>query len=925
MLRVTALLLSLLATMTVQANPSSAAFYYGPDIPWGELSAFDIAVVEPAQSTSPPADRVAQFYAYASIGEVLPSRDYAAGVRPEWVLGENPDWGTRVLDLSNPALRDYLLDSLLGPLHEQGYRGFFLDTLDSYQLAATTDAERNVQRRGLETLIKQAAERFPGMRLVLNRGFELLPEIHQYVDAVAAESLFQRWLPAEDRYQAVPENDRQWLLDRFQEVRDDYGIPTIAIDYAPPGARDQARELADKIQAEGVIPWVSNPALDMLGVGALEVLPRRVLMIHDTPAGQRWEESNLIRYGLMPAQFLGLVPDIRAIDAPMPAGTLTGRYAGIITWLENDRPHSPEFAAWLARQVDAGVPVAMLANPPLDVSGPVGRRLGFRVPPAPRSLPRVDAAHPQMGFEAPLPALIEMAQPVAIDHARPWLSVSADGNQYVPVAITEWGGYALDPFLVRSVLPGVRSEEITDRWMLNPLTFLREALKLPSMPVPDVTTENGRRLLMVHMDGDGFPSLAEVEGYRGQAAAEVLQQEILKRYRLPTTLSVIEGEVARTGLYPDRAEELEDIAQRMFLLDHVEAATHTFSHPFYWYEAQEHPQRIKGAQGDLRLDVPDYQLNLEREILGSARYIKNKLLPPGKDVEMVLWSGDTMPTPEALETARRGGLLNMNGSDTTITESNRTWTLIKGIGLPKGDQYQVYAPNQNENIYTGNWRGPFYGFERVIETFELTNTPIRFKPVDIYYHTYIASKNASLESLRRVYDWALSQPLHPVFASDYARKVLNFNDLVVARDGDGWVVKGSDALRTLRLPDDLARPDLENSTGVAGWHRGESGRYLHLTGGRARWLPGGGEGADGAETPMLWEANGRLLAWRRVGGGLEFSLGGEVPLTFTLVQPDGCELRQGEDRLAPVARDGNRYQYRSEQHELSALRLDCGA
>ena len=531
-MRVTALLLSLCAMMAAQASPYSAAFYYGPDIPWQELSAFDIPVVEPAQSPSPPADRVAQFYAYASIGEVLPSRDYAAGVQPEWVLGENPDWGTRVLDLSNPALRAYLLDSLLAPLHEQGYRGFFLDTLDSYQLAANTEAQREVQRRGLETLIKQAAERFPGMRLVLNRGFELLPEIHQHVDAVAAESLFQRWLPGEERYQAVPEDDRQWLLDRFREVRDDYDIATIAIDYAPPGDRDRARELAEKIQAEGVIPWVSNPALDMLGVGALEVLPRRVLMIHDTPAGQRWEESNLIRYGLMPVQFLGLVPDIRAIDEPMPAGTLTGRYAGIVTWLENDRPHSPEFAEWLARQVDAGVPVAMLANPPLDPGGPVGRRLGFKTPPAPRSLPRVDAAHPQMGFEAPLPALIELAQPVAIDGARPWLSVSADGHDYVPVAVTAWGGYALDPFVVRSVLPGVRSEEIPDRWMLNPLLFLREALKLPAMPVPDVTTENGRRLLMVHMDGDGFPSLAEVEGYRGQAAAEVLQQEILKRYRL---------------------------------------------------------------------------------------------------------------------------------------------------------------------------------------------------------------------------------------------------------------------------------------------------------------------------------------------------------------------------------------------------------
>ena len=33
-----------------------------------------------------------------------------------------------------------------------------------------------------------------------------------------------------------------------------------------------------------------------------------------------------------------------------------------------------------------------------------------------------------------------------------------------------------------------------------------KALRLPDMPVPDVTTESGRRMLLVHMDGDGFVS-----------------------------------------------------------------------------------------------------------------------------------------------------------------------------------------------------------------------------------------------------------------------------------------------------------------------------------------------------------------------------------------------------------------------------------
>lgn len=438
------------------------------------------------------------------------------------------------------------------------------------------------------------------------------------------------------------------------------------------------------------------------------------------------------------------------------------------------------------------------------------------------------------------------------------------------------------------------------------------------MPIPDVSTENGRRLLFAHMDGDGFPSLAEVRGYRGQAAGEVLLQEILKRYRVPTTVSVIEGEVAATGLYADRAGELEDIAQRMFLLDHVEAATHTYSHPFFWREALRHPAQASGADGGaLRLPIPDYRLTLEREVVESAGYMKRRLLPPDKPVKMVLWSGDTVATEEALKIARENGLLNMNGGDTTITERAPTWILIKGLGLAKGDEFQVFAPNQNEHFYTGGWQGPYYGYERVIETFRLTGEPIRFKPIDIYYHAYIASKNASLTSLKKVYDWALAQPTHPVFASEYVAKVLDFNRMVVAREGEGWVVRGGGQLRTLRLPDGVAPPALAGSEGVAGYRDDAPGPYVHLAGGRASWRPGPDQ------APALWEANGRLTGFQRLDDGLAFSLRGHVPLTFTLVQPAGCRLRHQGGIVNPVARDGTHYRYRSERRELEKLRLQC--
>ena len=40
------------------------------------------------------------------------------------------------------------------------------------------------------------------------------------------------------------------------------------------------------------------------------------------------------------------------------------------------------------------------------------------------------------------------------------------------------------------------------RWVIDPFAFLTQALQLPPMPVPDTTTENGRRLLLAHVDGD---------------------------------------------------------------------------------------------------------------------------------------------------------------------------------------------------------------------------------------------------------------------------------------------------------------------------------------------------------------------------------------------------------------------------------------
>lgn len=208
------------------------------------------------------------------------------------------------------------------------------------------------------------------------------------------------------------------------------------------------------------------------------------------------------------------------------------------------------------------------------------------------------------------------------------------------------------------------------------------------------------------------------------------------------------------------------------------------------------------------------------------------------------------------------GVVNINGGDTTITRSSPSWTEIAALGIDKGPgAYQVFAPNQNENVYTNDWTGPYYGFDRLIETLQMTDTPYRFKPINLYYHMYSGTKLASVKALKTVYDYALSQPVLPVYATEYVAKVLDFRDMAVARDGEAWIVRGNGDLRELRWMAP-GTPHLADARGVAGYGKAAGGIYIHLDGGAARFAMS--TDAQTAQPPYLAEAAAFVQRQRHV-------------------------------------------------------------
>lgn len=918
-----ALLLSLLANfpgagaLAAPAGPAIAspavAFYYGANPPWNELQAFDLVVVDPGHVPDPklPALPHTRLAAYVAVGEVQPSRPYASAIPKAWLRGENKDWGSRLIDQARPEWPRFFTDSIITPLWNSGYRTFFLDTLDSYQLFAKTPAERALQEAGMVAVVNAVKQRYPEAKLIFNRGFEILPRTHALVEAVVAESLFQGYDAGKTRYTTVPEADREWLLGQLQRARDEFHLPVIAIDYVPSAKRELARETARRITALGFIPWVATPDLTTLGVGAIEVMPRRVLVVH-SPLRDEYELPEIVpaRLLAMPLNYLGYVPEY--VDSHhLPAYDLAGRYAGVVVWLTKDAEarERQKLVTWLEKQVQKQVPFALMNPPSSLLDSAFGKSLGLTLksPPktaAPIGISQQDAL---MGFERPPRPELDDFFALSLSGGRPLLTLKRGEDQQVAAALMPWGGFVMDPYAVAS-LPGDNG----NRWVIDPFGFLRQALQLPDMPVPDATTATGRRMLMVHMDGDGFVSRSELPG--NQLAGEVVRDRVVNKYPVPMTISVIEAELSPKGLYPGLSSTAEKAAQDIFRAPNVAIASHSYSHPFVWRKANA----SDGNEG-YNLRLPGYRFDLQREIEGSIRYIEERLAPVGKKVEMFFWTGDCIPGSDALALTRKLGVLNLNGGDTVATRSSPTVSQVEGLGVPREGGFQVYAPNQNENVYTNEWKGPFYGFERVIETFEFTETPRRLKPIDIYFHTYLTTKLAGMKSLDKVFAYAMAQETTPVFVSDYARQVLDFQSLAIARTPSGWRVRGASNLRTLRLPVSMGFPDVQKSQGIAGYRAGPVDSYVHLGNDTAELVLRATEAA----TPRLLSANAKVESFESTPEGQRWNLAGNVPLKFTLTHAQTCHVRAGGHDLTPTRRAANLSYYELKSHAARPLEAIC--
>ena len=424
------------------------------------------------------------------------------------------------------------------------------------------------------------------------------------------------------------------------------------------------------------------------------------------------------------------------------------------------------------------------------------------------------------------------------------------------VVTAPWGGYALNP----AVFEGKPKSPLR-RWILNPFQFLEKALDLGSYPIPDITTWNGCRAIYCHIDGDGFEGICRFDKKR--LCAEVVFEDVIEKYKYPHTLSlihiyfdpevttvfqdaIVDAKIYSTSKIPISEltrERWIKVAKRLFAPSLVEAGLHGYCHPLNWEEREN------------ALRAPQGKFSLDDEIFLSKKIYSN--LMPEKPPMIFLWTGDCAPTEEALKKCSEAGLLNINGGDSLFDQTFNSYMHVAPLYRQLGRYIQVHSSAANENIYTNNWQGPFYGFRNVIETFQRTGSPRRMSPVNVYYHFYSGEMMASVQALHEIFDWAAQQELIPIRTSDYVKSVHGFISAEIEPIPEGWRIKNFAGLRTLRFEGELRQPDMMASCNLWGYYRQDQQLYVHLKPSESAEI----HWSEKAQQPRLEKANCVVNHW----------------------------------------------------------------
>jgi len=205
---------------------------------------------------------------YISLGEVEDYRPHFSEVKEEGILfHENENWkGSYYVDVRDPKWARRVIEELIPQILHRGFDGLFIDTLDNPAHLERTDPKKY---RGMTesavNLVKAIRHHFPRVKLMLNRGYDILDKVAPHIDMMLGESVLADYNFETKTYDWVPKPLYQQQVDILHQAQKKFPhLEVFTLDYWNPDDPEGIAQIYQKQRENGFRPYVATIALDRI-------------------------------------------------------------------------------------------------------------------------------------------------------------------------------------------------------------------------------------------------------------------------------------------------------------------------------------------------------------------------------------------------------------------------------------------------------------------------------------------------------------------------------------------------------------------------------------------------------------------------------------------------------------------------------------
>jgi polysaccharide biosynthesis protein PelA len=270
---ITVIILAGIVLYSFKSKPNKWIVYYGQQIQINDLKNVSLAILEPDHiNPKQELDKSSsKFIAYLSVGEVNASRSYWADIKEKsFVLGPNPNWPDAYrIDIRSKAWQDLLIDKLIPEFITKGYKGIFLDTVDTAIYLENSDPSHyKGSKKAMVDFIKRIRNTYPKFIIIPNNGLEILNQLGNTINGVVVEDLYTRYDFANKTSVKTPVQDtiyKEKYLDIFKEA---YNKPIYNILYAS-SIHSEAAKYGIKASKRKGYEWYLT-SVDLMSLGTTQ-------------------------------------------------------------------------------------------------------------------------------------------------------------------------------------------------------------------------------------------------------------------------------------------------------------------------------------------------------------------------------------------------------------------------------------------------------------------------------------------------------------------------------------------------------------------------------------------------------------------------------------------------------------------------------